>query len=249
MTDGKERSTAAVSVKDVTTDTADPYVKRINDHTATVPEWSGDQAAAWAACNLRTNAVPLQADVQWVHTYTASVVPDLLQIPDYARKLVTWRQPTPTFEQIENALTHLEAEQRQVDNDHHRQGTTFTFVIDEGALSRPVGGRSIMMEQLAYLMACAELPWITVQLAPLHWGTFLALTAPTTVHIAASGTRVYTRGSHGGMDLINDPLRAAALVESYHQMRSHALPPEDSVVLLKERAESLRFARTAATSH
>lgn len=244
---GKEQPTKALSIEDVTTDAVNPYAKRINDHTALVPDWSGDMAAAWKACRLRASAVPLQEDVRWAHTYTANVIPDLLQTPDYARKLITWRQPTPTFAQIENALTHLDSEQRQVDNDHHRKDTVFTFVIDETALSRAVGGRAIMMEQLAYLMACAERPWITVQFAPLHRGTFLALTGPTTVHVTAQGTRVYTRSSNGHMKLVTDAYRAAALVEGYHQMRTHALPREESMVLLKRRADDFRFLRNWAT--
>ena len=47
-------------------------------------------------------------------------------------------------------------------------------VIDEAALRRPVGGRSLMRGQLRHLTQVAKLPWVTIQVVPFGSGAHAA---------------------------------------------------------------------------
>ena len=75
-------------------------------------------------------------------------------------------------EQVEQRVhLRLDRQQRLTGDDP----PIFDAIIDEGALLRPVGDRSVMAGQLRHLLKMAELPNITVQVIPLvagyHRGT------------------------------------------------------------------------------
>lgn len=65
-------------------------------------------------------------------------------------------------------------------------------VIDEAALRRQVGGRAVMKDQLAHLLAMAKRPHVTIQVLPFSTGA----------HAAAVGSFVVLRGPAPELDVV-----------------------------------------------
>ncbi|ANB06628.1 hypothetical protein SAM40697_2669 [Streptomyces ambofaciens] len=65
-------------------------------------------------------------------------------------------------------------------------------VIDEAAVRRRVGGRAVMKEQLAHLLALSQRPHVTVQVLPFERGA----------HAAAVGSFAVLRGQSPELDVV-----------------------------------------------
>src|SRR5580658_9699211 len=96
---------------------------------------------------------PYEAEARSLRTFEHSLIPGLLQTPDYARAVLATR-PNSTPEEIDGLVAARLA--RQV-------------LLDEGVLNRPVAGRDIMREQL---LALAQTPRsnVTIQVVPYGAG-------------------------------------------------------------------------------
>ena len=92
----------------------------------------------------------------------------LLQVEGYARAVIQAVADPPldsaTVEQ------HAEARIRRQDLLTQDGGPLFQCVLDEGALSRPVGSPAVMRAQLERIVEPARLPKVTFQLIPLDVG-------------------------------------------------------------------------------
>lgn len=110
------------------------------------------------------------------------VVPGLLQTPDYARAIM-----------VDGGLSHAEAEARlKVRFDRQqvllrRNPVPYLAIVDETALHRPIGGRSVMAAQCRHLLEVAERPNITIRVVPTDrgwhpglYGSFIVLEAART---------------------------------------------------------------------
>ncbi|MEV6772389.1 helix-turn-helix transcriptional regulator [Nocardia sp. NPDC051030] len=98
-----------------------------------------------------------------IRTYEGQLVPGLLQTADYARSVV--------------ALGHDENSERRVSLRRRRQelltrdgAPSFWAVLDEAVLRRPVGGASVMRDQINHLIAISERPNVTIQMLPYAAG-------------------------------------------------------------------------------
>jgi transcriptional regulator with XRE-family HTH domain len=117
-------------------------------HAASVLTYFGNESAA------RT-----------MYAYESTFIPGLLQTPDYARSI---------FKTLGNAEADVERRlevrlQRQqlLDAEDPPQAS---FVVDEAALCRSVGGREVMLAQLEHLKRSARKPNVSLQLLPFAAG-------------------------------------------------------------------------------
>ncbi|MGC4805304.1 helix-turn-helix domain-containing protein [Micromonospora sp. DT233] len=126
--------------------------------------------------------IALEAEATGIANFEPSVVPGLLQTADYIRAVMRGGPHTLSDEQVEQRVhLRLDRQQRLTDQDP----PILDAIIDEGALLRPVGGPSVMAEQLLHLLKMAELPNITVQVIPLTAG--------------------YHRGTRGSLHILEFP--------------------------------------------
>ncbi|WP_320065161.1 helix-turn-helix transcriptional regulator [Micromonospora sp. RTGN7] len=126
--------------------------------------------------------IALEAEATGIANFEPSVVPGLLQTADYIRAVMRGGPHTLSDEQVEQRVhLRLDRQQRLTDEEPPILDT----IIDEGALLRPVGGQSVMEEQLRHLLKMAELPNITVQVIPLSAG--------------------YHRGTRGSLHILEFP--------------------------------------------
>lgn len=114
-----------------------------------------------------------------IEEYDALAVPGLLQTESYATAVMSGGQPEQVLP--EPVLRERVAARMQRSaillprRDKH-----FHFVIDQGALHRTVGSRSVMADQCRAVLAASRAPNITVQVLPFEagphpglWGSFV----------------------------------------------------------------------------
>ncbi|BAJ28138.1 putative transcriptional regulator [Kitasatospora setae KM-6054] len=106
-----------------------------------------------------------EAGCSLLRTFQLSVVPGQLQTPAYAAALAAAavHRGDITEAQAETRVSLLAARQESL---RRADPPLVHAVMDEGCIRRPIGGRRVMAEQLAYLESLANSPHFMVQVAP-----------------------------------------------------------------------------------
>jgi transcriptional regulator with XRE-family HTH domain len=180
--------------------------------------------------------VGLEAETAAVRGYEISVVPGLLQTPDYARAVLREMFPRHEAEQIDRLVDLRMKRQRRFDDNPPLE---LWAIIDEAAVRRPVGGKQVMRAQLEHLLDMAQRPGITVQVLPFdcgahagHGGPFSILEFPNRTDSEVA----YVESVAGYLYLEKDR-EVRARVESFDRLRAAALAPAASVDLLAQVAQ------------
>ncbi|MFF5704669.1 Scr1 family TA system antitoxin-like transcriptional regulator [Streptomyces sp. NPDC012794] len=162
--------------------------------------------------------------------YDNQVVPGLLQTEAYARAVFKCRVPAYQEEEIEALTADRVARQEIL---HRKTPPTLSFIIWEPVVVHRIGGPETHEEQLRHLIACAELPDVSIQVMPLEQGThaaldgpFILLETPDHQHFA------YSEGQRGSR-LISDPGEVSILARKYAMLRTQALNTEQTQGLLE----------------
>lgn len=173
----------------------------------TTPPWAEEYLA------LELKAITLS----W---YEGQRVPGLLQTEGYARSLFRCRVPAHPSETIEELTARRMARQEIL---HRKTPPTLSFIIWEPAVRHRIGGREVHGELLRHLLACTELPDVSIQVMPLDQsahaaldGPFILLETPTHQHLGYSESQ---RGSR----LISDPEEVSIMARRYAMLRTQAL--------------------------
>ena len=196
------------------------------------------QRAWWQGFELPYETyVGLEAEAASIRDYNTDVVNGLLQVEGYARAILEAGEPPQDLTTIDRRTDVRLKRQALLTREG---GPVFHFILDEGALHRPVGGPAVMRAQLARLIEAANLPSITFRLIPLEVGAHPALDS-TFVILDYNNTSVndvvYVEGAVGNLYL-----ESAADLERYRKMWSRleaiALSPEDSASLISSIAST-----------
>jgi transcriptional regulator with XRE-family HTH domain len=124
----------------------------------------------------------LEEGATLIRTYELQFVHGLFQTEEYARAVTGIGRKGANTEEIERRVNVRMRRQQLLTRD---EPPKIWAVMDEAALRRPVGGRSVMRGQLDHLLEVAELPHITMQVMPFNRG----------VHAAAGGAFTILRFS------------------------------------------------------
>jgi transcriptional regulator with XRE-family HTH domain len=194
----------------------------------------------WRAYGLDdTGYVPLEAEATLVRDVTIGIVPGLLQTDAYARAIFMKRVKPWAPSELDNAVAaRMVRQQRLAGDDDPLELVT---LVDEAVLRRPVGGRPVMSEQCAHLVAAAGLDRVTLRVLPTSLGAASAMAAGfTLLSFADIGAPdiAYVEHSFGSVrtDKEADVAKAAA---RFDRLCSIALAPDDSVALIRSVAEEL----------
>jgi transcriptional regulator with XRE-family HTH domain len=120
----------------------------------------------------------LEEAASLIRMYEVQFVPGLLQTEDYARAVVRLGHPRASQEDIERRV-ELRADRQAILSRPH--APKLWAVVDEAVLRRPLGGPSVMREQIKRLLWAAEQPNITLQVAPFAIGGLAAAGGPVTI--------------------------------------------------------------------
>ncbi|MFD8821387.1 Scr1 family TA system antitoxin-like transcriptional regulator [Streptomyces sp. NPDC059605] len=173
----------------------------------------------------------LEAEAISLYTYECRLIPGLLQSEEYARTLFANRLPPLDDDQIEARLTARVDRQRLL---YEKPNTSYSFIIEEHALLRGMGGTAVTREVLDHMLEVAELRNVEIQVMPLACKGHAGIDGPMRLCETPENQWLgYCEGQESGQ-LITDRKVVSMLQMRYARMRSQALSLGDSTGLLRQ---------------
>lgn len=176
--------------------------------------------------------VQYEARATALRIYEALVLPDLLQIPDYARAVFTAGRERDVEAHVQGRITRQEILER-------RDPPLVWVVLDESVLTRPVGGPKVMAAQLARLLELTEQPHVTIRVVATSAGAYLGLDGAFTIMTVPEGEVAYTEGAGGGR-LAVETSQTRAFGLRYERIGADALSREASRSLIERAMDAMR---------
>uniref|UniRef100_A0AAU2JLL5 Helix-turn-helix domain-containing protein n=1 Tax=Streptomyces sp. NBC_00049 TaxID=2903617 RepID=A0AAU2JLL5_9ACTN len=105
----------------------------------------------------------MEAKAEYISTYQSQLVYGLLQTPDYARAVLGVRNE----ERLDARVAARMERQRILDRENP---PLMWVVLSEAVLHQEIGGREVMRNQLAHLLALQRREWAKVQILPFKAG-------------------------------------------------------------------------------
>ncbi|MGR6968980.1 helix-turn-helix domain-containing protein [Streptomyces cynarae] len=172
--------------------------------------------------------ISLESQASAMRTLETSVVPGLLQTPEYARAVTRAAVGT-----LEDAKLDALVEVRLARQDVLRADPPLELsaVLDEAVLRREIGGPGVMARQLRCLLDAARLPQVRLQVMPFTAGAHIGITGPFVI---------FSFPSRSDLDVVVlDHLTSSlylerkedlqAYSEAFTSLQIHALSPEESL--------------------
>jgi transcriptional regulator with XRE-family HTH domain len=193
---------------------------------------AGKQRGWWQEYALPyATYVGLETEAASISDYNSDVVTGVLQTESYARAILEAAEPSIDQATIGQRVESRLKRQALLTKE---DGPLFHFILDEGALHRPVGGAAVMRAQLHRIIELTGLPKVTFQLIPLDLGAHPALDSTFVIIEFAEpmvNDVVYVEGFVGNIYL-ESPGDLQRYRNLFSRLRSIALSPADSVDLL-----------------
>ncbi|MEV7222831.1 helix-turn-helix transcriptional regulator [Streptomyces sp. NPDC093681] len=172
--------------------------------------------------------ISLESQASAMRTLETTVVPGLLQTPEYARAVTRAAVDGLPEERLD---TLVEVRLARQDVLRAQPPLTLSAVLDEAVLRREVGGPEVMARQLARLVEAARLPHVRLQVLPFAAGAHIGVTGPFVI---------FSFSSTSDLDVVVlDHLTSSlhlerkedleAYTEAFNALLIHALSPEDSL--------------------
>ncbi len=172
--------------------------------------------------------ISLESQASEMCTLETSVVPGLLQTPEYARAVTRAALEGVTEEKLDALVEVRVARQDVLRADPPLR---LDAVLDEAVLRRRVGGPEVMARQLRRLRRAAALPQVRLQVLPFTAGEHIGITGPFVI---------FSFSNTADLDVVVlDHLTSSlylerkedlqAYVEAFNTLRIHALSPEESL--------------------
>ncbi|OLT31708.1 hypothetical protein BJF79_00485 [Actinomadura sp. CNU-125] len=165
-----------------------------------------------------------------IRTYRLSLMPGLLQTPEYARALLTSARLVDDIEAaVESRMGRQEVLARS-------KPPLFWVLLDENVLYRPVGGPEVMRGQLARLREAVGLSNVTIRVIPQHGGFYLGLDGSFNMLAMAAGESVFVEAPGGGR-LIQGSTEVRDFAIRWDMIGASALPWDSSRDLIERAME------------
>ncbi|MEU2304916.1 helix-turn-helix domain-containing protein [Streptomyces misionensis] len=183
------------------------------------------------------HAVELERLATEICEYAPTVIPGLLQTPEYARAVFLAGNPFATDEYIED-LVNVRMDRTRLLKDATRP--MYWLVLHECALRIPVGGPAVMAHQLDHVATLMRKRDVVVQVLPFAAGAHPNMgKLMWLLGFEDAPPTVYTEGVRSG-NLVDEPAMVKRIRATYDQLRAAALSPEASLTLLESAAEDYR---------
>ncbi|GAA0621163.1 helix-turn-helix transcriptional regulator [Streptomyces crystallinus] len=182
------------------------------------PGWFRDYA------NVEAEAVSL-------HDYSTHALPGLLQTEKYARAVFTQRRPLLDERTVEKRVADRLARQQIFER---WPAPTFSFVLEESVLSRPVGGRTVQMNQLQRLLHLGSLRTVELQVMPTDREDHAGLGGPFILLTPKGKQQAAYTEIYGHPRLITDHNEVRVFADRYGIIRAQALTPRESLSLIEK---------------
>ncbi|CAL9498516.1 Scr1 family TA system antitoxin-like transcriptional regulator [Streptomyces werraensis] len=207
------------------------------DRADEVLEAGGLLSAAWEDVKKvrypkRVRALgKLEARAVEIGLYECHIVPGLLQTPEHARAVIGAAQPPYSPDDVERMVAARLARQSVFDRD---PAPALSFVLEEGVLRRPIGGRAAWRGQLQRLLDVAQLHHVVLQVMPTDCETHSGLDGRIELLKFDDGTAMgRSDGAFNGRPT-SDPRQLRILELRYGTIRAQALPPRESLAFVRQ---------------
>ncbi|WP_030214355.1 helix-turn-helix domain-containing protein [Streptomyces sp. NRRL WC-3626] len=172
--------------------------------------------------------ISLESQASAMRTLETTVIPGLLQTPEYARAVTEAALEDASEERLD---TLVEVRLARQDVLRASPPLELSAVLDEAVLRREVGGPGVMARQLERLVEAARLPQVRLQVLPFTAGAHIGVTGPFVI---------FSFSRTSDLDVVvldhltsslhlerKEDLRAFS--EAFDALSVHALSPEDSL--------------------
>ncbi|GAB2730665.1 helix-turn-helix domain-containing protein [Streptomyces bullii] len=172
--------------------------------------------------------ISLESQASAMRTLETTVVPGLLQTPEYARAVTRAAVEGLSEERLDTLVEVRLARQDVLRAD---RPLVLNAVLDEAVLRREVGGPGVMARQLTRLVEAARLPQVRLQVLPFAAGAHIGVTGPFVI---------FSFSNTSDLDVVVlDHLTSSlylerkedlqAYTEAFNALQIHALSPEESL--------------------
>ncbi|WP_412080344.1 helix-turn-helix domain-containing protein [Streptomyces sp. SCL15-6] len=173
----------------------------------------------------------MEAEAVELHAYDNHVVKGLLQTEEYARAVFTMWRPLLDAEVIEQRVAARLERQKLF---ARRPAPLLSFVIEEQALRRPVGGRQVLRGQLEQLLLYGHERNVEMQVMPTDRDEHVGLGgAFTLIHLKDQSRMGYMEVQEASI-LYTAPKKVSPLEATYGVLRAQALTPRESLAFIEK---------------
>ncbi|MEU9618633.1 helix-turn-helix domain-containing protein [Streptomyces sp. NPDC098085] len=173
----------------------------------------------------------VEAKAVEIAAYVAHGLHGLLQTPGHARALFEARQPSYSQDEVERMVAARMARQSIFERS---PGPALSFVQEESALRRPIGGTMEWRRQLERLLEVGQLRNVTLQVMPTHREAHPGMDGDIDVLKFRDGSAVGR--SHGAFNgrRVTEAKQLRILELRYGIIRAEALTPRETLALIEQ---------------
>ncbi|MBE9373220.1 helix-turn-helix domain-containing protein [Saccharopolyspora sp. HNM0983] len=191
--------------------------------------YSADALPEWLSLYIG-----LEQGAEQLRVYDAQLITGVLQTEDYAQAIVRRGTAELTEEQISRRVEFRSS--RRAVLTRELDPLRLWVVLDEAVLRRVVGNRAVMRDQLQHLADVADQAKVTLQVFPFEHGAHPGMQGPFTILDFPWPTDpgvVYIEHRSGAVYL-ETPAEIKDHTVAFEHLCAHALPPDESVALIRD---------------
>ncbi|QVQ51133.1 helix-turn-helix transcriptional regulator [Spiractinospora alimapuensis] len=175
-----------------------------------------------------------------IRMWHPTLVPGLLQTPEYASVVFQAGRPLDTDDEIAKDVA---ARVARFDQLTKRGGPRLWAAVDETVIRRSVGDRKVTRSQLLRLIELARAGTVRIQVVPTETPHHPGLAGPfRLVTFDDREAMVYVEHAAGG-ELISDGVEVRRLSALFGELQAWALTPRESIGLIEEVASAIPVAQ------
>ncbi|MFC8367244.1 helix-turn-helix transcriptional regulator [Streptomyces sp. NPDC057238] len=173
----------------------------------------------------------LEAKAVEIGLYECNIVAGLLQTPEHARAVIGAAQPPYSPDDVERMVAARLDRRAIFERD---PAPALSFVLEEGVLRRPIGGKMVWRQQLERLSEVGRLHNVVLQVMPMNCDTHSGMDGRIELLKFADGTAVgRSDGAFNGRPT-SDPRQLRILELRYGTIRAQALSPRESLAFIEQ---------------
>ncbi|MGW3680163.1 helix-turn-helix domain-containing protein [Streptomyces prasinus] len=173
----------------------------------------------------------LEAQAVEIGIYESNGINGLLQVPGHARALFEAMQPPYSPDEVERMVAARAARSSIYERS---PAPALSFVLEEAALRRPIGGTMVLRQQLEHLLEVGRLHNVVLQVMPLNCETHSGMDGKIELLKFADGSAVgRSDGAFNGRPT-SEPKHLRILELRYGTIRAQALSPRESLAFVEQ---------------
>ncbi|WP_424214022.1 helix-turn-helix domain-containing protein [Streptomyces sp. BI20] len=195
-----------------------------------------DEIADQGVPVLYRRRMALEREAIEICEWSPTVVPGLLQTPEYARAVFRGGLPRCTEAEVAVSLASRLIRQNRLSG---ARPPSLRVILCESVVEREIGPPEVMREQLHALLRHSESPTIRIQVLSKRAKAHRLLEWPVTLlrspaHVTSVCVETYRTAG-----IITDPEHVRNAASAFDDLTAEALPTRDSADLIRKHLESL----------